>query len=290
MISFVNSTLGTSNKLTCVSRPRRFGKSFVTKILCAYYDKSCDSKELFVGLEIEKDPSFEKYLNQYNVIYLDITWFISTCKEGKDVVDYLQEQVVGELQEFYPLADKEESLPLMLSKVYKITGNKFIIIIDEWAALFREEKEDFDLQKKYLQLLRGLFKSSMTDRVIEAAYMTGILPIKKYGTQSAMTDFREYTMVSPKRLATYTGFTEEEVRRLCKIYDMDFGETKKWYDGYSFPKEKSIYNPNAIVQAMENGEFGTYWTETYESGRAEGSAYFDAGRGALSDGRQKLSE
>lgn len=141
------------------------------------------------------------------------------------------------------------------------------MIIDEWDALFREAKEDEDLQKRYIQLLRGMFKSSMTDKMIEGAYMTGILPIKKYGTQSAMTDFREYTMLSPKRLAKYTGFTEEEVKGLCETYDMDFEEAKKWYDGYSFHEAKSVYNPNAIVQAMENGEFGSYWTETetYES-------------------------
>lgn len=123
------------------------------------------------------------------------------------------------------------------------------------------------MQREYIQLLRGLFKSSLTDGMIEAAYMTGILPIKKYGTQSAMTDFVEYTMTSPKKLAKYTGFTESKVKNLCEIYKMDFVETKKWYDGYSFLGTGSIYNPNAIIQAMKNGEFGTYWTETetYES-------------------------
>lgn len=156
---------------------------------------------------------------------------------------------------------------MTLGKISELTGSKFIVLIDEWDALFREAKEDEDLQKGYIQLLRGMFKSSMTDKMIEGAYMTGILPIKKYGTQSAITDFREYTMLSPKRLAKYTGFTEGEVKELCETYNMDFQEAKKWYDGYSFHGEKSVYNPNAIVQAMENGEFGSYWTETetYES-------------------------
>lgn len=66
----------------------------------------------------------------------------------------------------------------MLSSVTEITGNKFIIIIDEWDALFREAKEDTDLQEEYIQLMRSLFKSSLTDKMIEAAYITGILPIK----------------------------------------------------------------------------------------------------------------
>ena len=267
LISFINGTLGTKDKLTCVSRPRRFGKSFATQMLCAYYDKSCDSKELFSDLKIASDPEFGKYLNRYDVIYLDITWFISTVGNVEKTVEYLQKQVIRELCDTYPLAEKEESLPVMLAKVAAITGRKFIVIIDEWDALFREAKENTELQKEYLQLLRGMFKSSITDKMIEAAYMTGILPIKKYGTQSALTDFREYTMLQPKKLAEYVGFTENEVKKLCEEYHMNFDEAKKWYDGYSFSRVQSVYSPNSVIQAISNEEFADYWTETetYES-------------------------
>lgn len=216
LISFINKTLGTANKLTCVSRPRRFGKSYAAQMLCAYYDKSCVSGALFEDLEIAKDASYEKYLNQFDVIYLDITWFISTCENKKEVVKYLQEQVIQELCEKYPSVAGTKSLPLALSK---------------------------------------------------ANNMTGILPIKKYGTQSTLTDFREYTMLNPEKLEAYVGFTESEVEKLCSEYNMDFEEAKRWYDGYSFHKVKSVYNPNAVIRAMENGRYGTYWTqtETYES-------------------------
>lgn len=270
LISFINDTLGTKDKLTCVSRPRRFGKSFATQMLCAYYDKSCDSRELFDDLKIAHDSAFEQHLNKYDVIYLDITWFISIVKDVKTIVSYLQEQVVAELCDVYHSVEKESSLPVVLARIAEVTGHKFIIIIDEWDALFREAKENIELQKEYLQLLRGLFKSSMTDRMIEAAYMTGILPIKKYGTQSALTDFREYTMLQPKKLAEYVGFTEDEVQRLCHEYRIDFDEAKKWYDGYSFQRVKSVYSPNSVVQAISNEEFGDYWTETetYESLKA----------------------
>lgn len=267
LISFINHTLGTKEKLTCVSRPRRFGKSFATQMLCAYYDKSCDSRDLFCDLEIAKDPEFEKYLNKYDVIYLDITWFISTEKNLKNTVSYLQEQVIDELCSIYTSVERESSLPVVLAKIAEITERKFIIIIDEWDALFREAKDYTDIQKEYLQLLRGLFKSSLTDKMIEAAYMTGILPIKKYGTQSALTDFREYTMLQPKKLAEYVGFTEKEVQKLCRENNMSFEDAKKWYDGYSFSRVKSVYSPNSVVQAISNEEFGDYWTETetYES-------------------------
>ena len=120
-----------------------------------------------------------------------------------------------------------------------------------------------DVQDAYILFLRGLFKNSaFTDKIIEGAYMTGILPIKKYGTQSAMTDFREYTMLSPKQLAEYVGFTEQEVKNLCDQSGMNFEEMKRWYDGYSFSRVKSVYSPNSVIEAVKSEEFGSYWTQT----------------------------
>lgn len=266
MISFINSTLGTKDKLTCVSRPRRFGKSFAAQMFSAYYDKNCDSRELFEGLEISRDPSFEKYLNKYNVIFLDITEFTSDAfikGDMENVVMNLESKVIDELAAAYPDVEREENLPNMLYSIAENTGHKFIFIIDEWDALFREKKEDTVQQEAYIRLLRGLFKNSgKTDRMIEAAYITGILPIKKYGTQSAMTDFKEYTMLAPKKLAEYVGFTEPEVKDLCEQSGMDFEEMKRWYDGYSFRSIKSVYSPNSVMEAIKSEEFGSYWTQT----------------------------
>ena len=236
------------------------------------------SRKLFQNLKISEDPSFEKYLNRYNVIYLDITWFISNVPNIRDTVSYLQKKVIHELHNLYPhIQENDETLPMILSEISVSTGEKFFIIIDEWDALFREAKENILLQEEYIQLLRGLFKSSLTDTMIEAAYMTGILPIKKYGTQSALTDFREYTMIQPKKLAEYVGFTESEVQYLCQKYHMDFNDMKKWYDGYSFRSIPSVYSPNSVMESIKNEEFATYWTqtETYESLRMYINADFD---------------
>lgn len=271
LISYINSTLGTKDKMTCVSRPRRFGKSIAAQMLCAYYDKSCDSRNLFIDLEIAGDKDFEKYLNQYNVIYLDITEFTSftlRTEQKHNMVGYLVRSVMDELCQNYSDIPRQDNLPNMLYEIAVATGQKFIFIIDEWDALFREAKNDIAQQEEYISLLRGLFKNSgKTDRMIEAAYMTGILPIKKYGTQSAMTDFIEYTMLAPRKLARYVGFTEKEVKELCEKYDMNFQEARKWYDGYSFSKEKSVYNPCSVMQAIKSEEFGNYWTrtETYQT-------------------------
>ncbi len=266
LIDYVNETINTPRKLTCFSRPRRFGKSFAAKMICAYYDKSCDSHSLFDGLQISKKDSFEKYLNKYNVIYLDITWFISRSKnKGENVVLDIQNAVIEELKTTFLncVDEKETFLPDALLSVSNKMGNQFIIIIDEWDALFREAKNNETLQKEYVQLLRGLFKGgTATDETIAAAYMTGILPIKKYGTESALTDFQEYTMTSPLKLAQYVGFTETETRSLCEEFRMDFEDIQTWYDGYSFSRIQHVYNPNSVMNALFNEEIQNYWTKT----------------------------
>lgn len=266
LISYTNRTLGTAEKLTCVSRPRRFGKSFAAKMLCAYYDKSCDSRELFAGYEIEKDPSFLEHLNKYDVLNLDITLFIANADHIKNVVSDIKTQVAHEIHSVYPQTQKEETLFNSLFKAAELTGRKFIVIIDEWDALFREAKDDLTLQKEYIKLLRSLFKSSLTDTMIEAAYLTGILPIKKYGTQSALTDFREFTMIQPEPLERYAGFTAEEVHQLCNDSEFEFSDIQKWYDGYLLGG-RHIYNPKSIADSLLRKKIRNYWTqtETYES-------------------------
>lgn len=269
MIDYINNTLGTPRKLTCVSRPRRFGKSFAAKMLCAYYDRSCDSYELFRNLCIAEKDGFKEHLNQYDVLYLDMTWFISNSRSIEDTVNNLQNAVIKELEMVYSdfMWREKEPLPVVLADISEKTNKKFIIIIDEWDALFREARDNHDLQGEYVQLLRGLFRSSQTDKMIEAAYMTGILPIKKYGNQSALSDFYEYTMVDPGPLEEYVGFTEKEVYGLCADSGLDFSEVQRWYDGYLLGNGLHVYSPKSVLDAVTRKRFGSYWTqtETYES-------------------------
>lgn len=285
LISYINSTLGTSRKLTCVSRARRFGKSFAAQMLCAYYDKSCDSRELFEGLEISESPSFQTGLNRYDVLYLDIIWFIGIAENKKDILKNMQRELLADLREAYPeyVGTGEKSLQMALLNISMKTGNKFIFIIDEWDALFREAKEELALQKEYVQLLRGLFRSGLTDRMIEAVYMTGILPIKKYGTQSALSDFQEFTMISPMPLERYFGFTEEEVFGLCEKYNWNFEEMRRWYDGYRMGENIHMFNPKSVLDAIARKQFDSYWTqtETYESLRAYIGMNFDGLKDAI---------
>lgn len=224
-------------------------------------------RELFDGLEISKDSSFEKFLNKYNVIYLDITLFISRASHMRDVVRSINQEVLAEVEHMFDGIQKGTDLAETLLYATEITGDKFIMIIDEWDALFREAKDDVKLQKEYIAFLRGLFKSVWTDMIFDAVYITGILPIKKYGTQSAMTDFKEYTMTQPEPLETYIGFTEEEVRDLCADSEFAFETIQKWYDGYIIGNETHIYSPQSVTEAIRRKRIGNYWTqsETYES-------------------------
>lgn len=263
LIAFTNKMLGTEQKNICISRPRRFGKSMAVKMLSAYYNKNYDTASLFQNLKIAAEPSFLQHLNQHNVIALNMQTFLSATHNAQKMIVKLQEAVCAELKETYNIASGN-SLPDMLSEIFSQTGEQFIFIIDEWDCIFREKKENTDGHLLYLDFLRNLLK----DRTyISLCYMTGILPIKKYGSHSALNMFTEFSMTNPRVLAEYVGFTEDEVKALCDRYDMDFMETARWYDGYTFRRISHIYSPKSVVDAMLNEEFDSYWTqtETYEA-------------------------
>lgn len=266
LIALVNMTVGTVGKLTCISRPRRFGKSYAAKMLCAYYDCSCDSHGLFDDKEIARSQDYLKHLNQYHVINLDITGFISEAARMdiplSDVPNRIADAVYRELVENYPELEGKNLADAMIGCVDK-SGKEFVFVIDEWDALIREAKGDTAVQRKYLNFLRGWFKNSnFTPKVVAAAYMTGILPIKKDGSQSAISDFKEYTILDPGRFVEYTGFTEREVRSLCMQYGMDFEKVRQWYDGYDFPGYGAIYNPYSVMCAMQEKKCRSYWRKT----------------------------
>ncbi len=281
LIGCVNELIGTLDKYICVSRPRRFGKSMALKMLAAYYDRSCDSEELFAGFQIADDPSFREHLNRYDVIYLNMQQFLIRAKE-KDLTDYLEELVIRDLRETYgELFDREECvLAAVLEQIYAKTEKEFIFLIDEWDCVMRERQESKDLQKQYLDFLRNLLKDQP---YVALAYMTGILPVKKYGLHSALNMFFEYSMTNQFVLEEYTGFTEDEVKGLCKRFDMNYNETGSWYDGYCFRKFRHIYNPRSVVSAMTFQSFSNYWTstETYEALKIYMDMDFDGLRGDI---------
>ena len=282
LIPLINATLNSERRYSCVTRCRRFGKSMAAKMLCAYYDKSCDSRELFVGLKAEQDKTFETYLNKYSVLYLDVTSFTARPELRVNIVRNIQNEMCSELKKSFPDIDYSETTDLMgvLSAIHNATGEKFFFIIDEWDAICREfpgrQKMKGDpetvtptIMDEYVMLLRRLFKTQDSDKVFAGAYLTGILPIKKYNTESALNNFNEYSMIDPAYLAACYGFTEEEVLLLAKRHNASMENLKLWYDGYSIGREKSIYNPYSVMKALQRGVCKSYWSTTgaYDSVR-----------------------
>ena len=259
IITLTNQVIDTEERFICVTRPRRFGKSVTVKMLNAYYSKGCDSKALFSDLKIASSPDFEKHLNQHDVIYLDMTEFADNKDNGIRYLENLNTDVVSELKDTYPKyfkKDKDYSLP----EAIRCLGKRFIFIIDEWDFVFREYPNNSNLHENFINLLRALFKG-VGENFVELVYMTGILPIARYNTQSALNNFNEYTILKSSNYSQYYGFTENEVKTLCEKYQLDFETAKFWYNGYKVG-EYEIYNPNSIKKLITRREFQSYWSYT----------------------------
>ena len=276
LIDYCNGVINTPQRSVCMSRPRRFGKSVTANMLAAYYSRNCDSKGLFQSYEIAGRSGYLEHLNCYHVIFLNMQEFLSESRNMDSMLKLLKKSVLWELLDAYPdfRYFDETNLTRTMQDIYNKTGIPFVVIIDEWDCIFREYKIDAESQKKYLDFLRDLLKDKV---YIALGYMTGILPIKKYGTHSALNMFDEFSMTFAGPLASYVGFTEKEVMELCQRFHMDFDEMKMWYDGYDMKNAGPLYNPRSVVSAMQFQVCDTYWnqTETFEALRVYIDMNFD---------------
>lgn len=292
MIGYLNPLINTNQRYVSVSRPRRFGKTMAADMLCAYYGKGDDSRALFENCKLAKNNDslkhdWDKYLGKFDVIRIVMTDFLVDSKNVNDMIDYLSEEVISELKLSYPDVryGSRTNLRTVMTSIYDSKKVQFVVVIDEWDAIFREYKENKEDHKRYLEFLRDWLKDK---EYIALAYMTGILPIKKYGKHSALNMFDEYSMTAPMQMSYFAGFTEDEVQDLCVRYGRDYKTVKEWYDGYILSdivppdpnhellkkhgqspaaKKYSIFNPLSVVKAMRSGIFNNYWneTETYEA-------------------------
>ncbi|MBU5478975.1 ATP-binding protein [Eubacterium sp. MSJ-13] len=259
LLGQLNLRLSTENKCIAVSHARRFGKSHAAGMIDAYYSLGCDSSNLFENTKIADSPDYKKYMNKYNVIHLDISSFWDDFKD--DLVEKIKEYIIDDFKKsFNEEIDYSKKFSIILMSVYQKTNIPFVIIIDEWDCVVRNS-DDKELVHHYLQFLHSLFKSEESKSFLALGYITGILPIKKIKDESALNNFREYTMLKSKPITKYYGFTEEEVKELCKKYDMDFDSIKTWYNGYLIDGVH-MYNPNSVTQAMIDQDCDSYWRNT----------------------------
>ena len=263
LIAIVNATLNTERRFTCVTRCRRFGKSLAAKMLNAYYDRSCDSRSLFADLKIAKDPSFEKYLNKFYVIYLDTSDFVTRFHDDS-ILQHIELELIEDIHSAIPdvLVHEDDDLMKYLIRVNAVINQQFFFIIDEWDAICREFAPGSTAMNNYVNWLRRMFKGGVTSQIFAGVYMTGILPVKKYKTESALNNFTEYSMVMPRNMAGYFGFTKNEVAQLAEKHHFSFDELVKWYDGYQIGAEPSVFNPNSVMQALYSDWCESYWAST----------------------------
>lgn len=278
---FIDEVIGrfnTTRKFLAVTRPRRFGKTITAHMLSAFFSKGCDSKEMFKGLKISESKNYQDHLNKYDVIYWDMNSirdnFMAYIDDSSlhiegidDIVDYMQYVTLHELKKHEQFNEIINSDSLIGKKSLKqaiaVTKNKFVLIMDEWDLIYREYREDMALQKKFIDLLRSLFKSDDGQACFHLAYLTGILPIKKYNSQSALNNFKEYNMLSPEPYEKYFGFTEDEITEIVKspYCSLTHEDLKTWYEGYKLNKV-DIYNPNSVASAVSDKKCKSYWSGT----------------------------
>ncbi len=281
VIEYINQVMNTPDKYMCVTRPRRFGKTMTLSMLNAYYSKGASSKKIFDNLKISESPSYLQHLNQHNVIWLDMASIYTNSLDKSKFIEEIKRKLFIDFSRKYPQIDLTGySIGDAIVEINSETGDRFIFLIDEWDVIFRENPQS-KLCDEYISLLRGLFKGSDVSSCLDLIYMTGILPIKRYSAESTLNMFKEYNMLNPRNLASYIGFTEEEVKSLCETYHTDFEMMKKWYNGYHFKNGANVYNPKSVVEAITEGEFSDYWIST---GALESvTNYMDYDNGKLKD-------
>jgi hypothetical protein len=252
------------NNCICISRPRRFGKSTDANMLTAFFSKGCDSRELFDDLKISDWENYHKHLNKHNVIHMNMQDFLSRTHNIDKMLQEIDRKVIKDLAIQFPNCSDETDLSSVLDEIFAYEGEGFIFIIDEWDCVFREFKNDKESQRKYLDYLRLIMKDHA---YVKLAYMTGILPIKKYGTHSALNMFDEISMIDAKGYSVFMGLTDAEVAELCRQYNADYSKMKEWYNGYQMRGGISTYSPRSVTASVINCDFSNYWsqTETYEA-------------------------
>ena len=290
LLGILNRSIGTENRYFSVSRARRFGKSMAAGMINAYYSRGCDSRELFSPYKISEDPTFEKYLNKFNVLHFDVATYFNMAKTPEEIIPRMDRALLTEMIEEFPFLAEEnpENIAVAMDLVYKREGCRFVVIIDEYDCIIRDDPDNKELILDYLKYLRSFFKTEESKRFLALGYITGILPIKKVDGESALNNFMEYTMTDPKELQSFFGFTQDEINELCERYDRDPRSIRDWYDGYymyasadraeeegpenadgsiryfeeSYQLLRHIYNPNSVVEAFLHKKIVSYWKNT----------------------------
>ncbi|MCD8369102.1 MAG: AAA family ATPase, partial [Clostridiales bacterium] len=254
-----------------VTRPRRFGKSIVAAMIGSFFGRGVDSTEMFAHLKIAGKKDYAKHRNQHNLIYIDFSRGVEECESYKEYIGTIKRRLFYDLKEAYPGAGirEEDSLGAALRIVSLANHNeKFIFVFDEWDYVFHKNYFTEADRGRFTAFLGGMTKGMA---YVEMAYLTGVLPIKKYSASDTMNHFAEYNMANSDMYRAYFGFTDGEVDELYQRYQKKYGHSAfsrddlaNWYDGYQTDDGGSIYNPNSVVFALTQNRIRNYWSKAGE--------------------------
>ena len=257
IIEHLNRLIGKRSKYICITRPRRFGKTSVADMIAAYYSKAVDAKNIFDNLKISKSPGYIENLNKYNVINISFNKIPDNGKTYDDYINMIKQSLISDIVKYYP--DINPNKFFTVADMLQSTGDKFKFVLDEWDYIFSKNlfKQN---QNDFLEFLLFLLKDQP---FVLLCYMTGVLPIKRYSSGSALNMFDEFTILKDRRFGEFFGFTKDEVMKLCEENRyMNFEDLEIWYNGYSTANGVKIYNPRSVIKALENNYCESYWTNT----------------------------
>lgn len=270
------------NKHICITRPRRFGKSVMAAMVGAFFSKGIDSGSIFDSLKIaryfkenSKEPAesderfvYRKYMNQYNVIYINFIEAANESSSYQEFISTIKEILQEDLRDaFSEVRFRKKGTAIQdLRMIYEQTKSRFILVFDEWDCIFHKPYTTYEDRKSFISWLAVMTKDT---GYVALSYMTGVLPVAKYSSGSTINNFQEYTMATDDLYSEYFGFTEAEVDDLYQRYaertpnrNVSREDLKDWYDGYHTPSTEQMYNPRSVVEALTRNRIRSYWTAT----------------------------
>lgn len=263
LISELFASLNIDNRFICITRPRRFGKSVAANMIASFFGKT-NSSELFSHLTVSKSSGYKEHLNNHNVVFIDFSQNTETTYES--FMLKIHSNLFADLFAAFGLPpDQNENILSYIRRIHLELGEKFIFVFDEWDAPFRFKFMSESDKQSYIDFLHVLLKGQP---YVELAYMTGILPIRKYSSISDLNMFLDYSLTTQERYSSYFGFTENEVDDLFIKYQKNHTtafsreDLRYWYDGYTTSEGNHIYNPRSVVLAFSNEKLANYWTSS----------------------------
>lgn len=251
-----------------LSRPRRFGKSLLISTMEAYFS---GQKDLFKGMAVE---SLEKEWRQHPILHLDLNvgeyQDEASLRSRLDVFLTEAENIYGRTTIAH---EPGQRLELLIKRAYERTGERIVILVDEYDKPLLQAIGNEQLQNIYRIILNGFYGALKScDRYIRFAFLTGVTKFGKVSVFSDLNNLQDLSM--SRKYQTICGITEEDIKlyfthsikELADNYGLTpekvLNRLRNRYDGYHFRQNGiGIYNPFSLLSTFQNNEFGSYWFE-----------------------------